>query len=60
MQGVVDLLKLYPPLWGGDQSPNAMRPRGAMGGVEDVPINETSLPEYTPLVGVYNWGPGYP
>ena len=42
MQGVVDLLKLYPPLWGGDQSPNAMRPRGAMGGVQDVPINETS------------------
>ena len=56
--GVLDLLKLYsppPPLCGeGGHSPNAM------GGVEDVPINETSLPEYTPLVGVYNWGTGYP
>ena len=45
MQGVVDLLKLYPPVGGGDQSPNAMRPRGAMGGVHDVPINETFPPE---------------
>ena len=44
-----------PPLWGGDQSPNAMRPRGAMGGVHDVPINETSPPEYTPLWGRPMW-----
>ena len=41
--GVMDLLKSYPP--------NAMRTRGAMGGVEDIPIIETSLPEYTPLLG---------
>ena len=44
-----------PPLWGGDQSPNSMRPRGAMGGVHDVPINETSPPEYTPLWGMPMW-----
>ena len=49
----MDLLKLYP--CGGDQSPNAMRPRGAMGGVHDVPINETSPPEYTPLWGRPMW-----
>ena len=55
--GVMDLLKLYPPppVWGGGHSPNAMRPRGAMGGVEDVPINETSLPEHTPLLGCNIW-----
>ena len=44
-----------PPLWGGDQSPNAMRPRGATGGGHDVPINETSPPEYTPLWGRPMW-----
>ena len=47
--------EIIPPCGGGDQSPNAMRPRGAMGGVHDVPINETSPPEYTPLWGRPMW-----
>ena len=47
--------EIIPPCGGGDQSPNALRPRGAMGGVHDVPINETSPPEYTPLWGRPMW-----
>ena len=40
------------PLWGGDQNPYAIRPRGGNGRGAYAPINKTPPSEYTP-----RWGP---
>ena len=44
-----------PPPVGGGSGSKCYAPRGAMGGVHDVPIYETSSPEYTPLWGRPMW-----
>ena len=40
------------PLWGGDQNPYAIRPRGGNGRGAYAPINKMPPSEYTP-----RWGP---